>query len=211
MAQTATSTSKLAREFEVIAVCYHESGHVLFGLLRCLKITSVMVSYSQAVEGITHYLGIERPDLTPDIIDTLARDEVRMSYAGLVAEQLYYRDICGSAKFPSILKEGWSNDIKAASDVIKTHNLALPGKQRVALKRQVQKELHAMMIEHWSDLKLISHALYKTKRLSLEDLKLLLTKKSNKRQYWKERFKTIEMLFDQSKTIDNTEIRIILA
>lgn len=211
MAQTATSTCKLARELEIITVCAHETGHVLFGLLRFFKITSVSVSYSQDVEGITHYVGLERSDLEDEVVGLLARDEVRMSYAGLVAERLYYRDICGSNKFPSILKDGWSNDIKAASDTIKKYDLAASGKPRSTLKRQVQKELHSMMIEHWDDLKLIAHALYKTKRLSFDDLKALLTKKSANRKSWKDRFKTIEILHDQSKTIDNADIMAILA
>jgi hypothetical protein len=211
MAQTSSTTEKLGHTFETISCCWHEAGHVLFGLLRYFKITSVSVSYVQVIEGITHYRGLERQDLDPSLLELLAIDEVRMSYAGLVAERLYYRDICGSNKFPASLKEGWNTDFKAATDTIKRHNLAPAGAKRAAFKRHLQSQLHAIMIEHWVDLKLIAHAIYKTKRLSFDDLKALLTKKSVNRKFWKERFREIEMLFAQSETIDSSEIMAILA
>ena len=136
----------------------------------------------------------------------IAKNEVMMSFAGLEAEKLFYRDICGSNKFPRVLKMGCEADIKSASETIKRYDLAPPGKKRQAYKRQLQKELGAILTEHWSDLKLISHALYKTKRLSFDDLKKLLTKKSVRAEFWKRQFRDIGVLFDQLNDLDNAQI-----
>jgi hypothetical protein len=167
------------------------------------------VNYSEAVEGITNYFWIDKPDLETDLIQHVAMDEVGISYAGMIAELLYYRDACGASKLPWVLKEGSSLDIKSASDTIKRYNLASSGKPRQQLKRRVQKEVNALLSEHWEDLKLISHKLYKAKRLSFDDLGILLTKKSDNRPFWKEQFDEIDTLFDPSLT-DNGVIRRIL-
>ena len=210
MAQTSISTRKLAQEIEVISCVYHETGHVLYGLLRHFQITSVFVNYTDGVEGITNYFWIDKPDFDRDLIEHIAMDEVGASYAGFLAEGLFYRDICGSSILPKVLKEGSSLDIKAASQTIKQHNLAASGKPRQQLKRRVQNEINALLVEYWDDLKLISHRLHKVKRLSFDDLKKLLTKKSDKKEFWKKQFREIEWLFDSDSPLDNREIRRIL-
>ncbi len=214
MTQLKSTTRKLGQVLEITACCFHESGHVLYGLLAHMKITSVSITYSDVVEGTTYYLRVDEYLPTDKIDDSLvlpfAMDEVRMAYAGITAERLFYRDTCGSSKFPLVLKEGSSQDIKAASDTIKKANLAPPGKKRQELKRQVQQELAHTITEHWSDLKLIAHTLYKTKRLSFDDLKALLTKKSSRREYWKKQFREITMLFDETSSLDKAEIVAIM-
>jgi hypothetical protein len=210
MAQTSTTTRKLSQQFEIVSCVWHESGHTLFGLLKHFQITSVSLTYTEAVEGITHYFWLETPNMETDIVEHIAIDEVGMSYAGLLAETLFYKDICGSSKLPWILKEGSSPDIQAASATIKKHNLAIPGNKRTALKRSIQKDVNALLIDYWDDLKLISHNLYKVKRLSLEDLKILLTKKSSNCEFWKKQFREIETLFDPNTPLDNAQIRRIL-
>lgn len=210
MAQTAATTRKLGVQAEVIACCWHESGHVLFGLLKHLQIRSVFVNYTEVVEGITHYFRVDRSDFELDVIEHIGLDEVGMSYAGLVSESIYYKDICGVSKLPWILKEGSSLDIKAASDTIKSWGLAQPGKPRVQLKRRIQRDVNALLTEYRDDLKLISHRLYQSKRLSFDDLKALLTKRSGNKDFWKQQFREIELLFDNDRPIDNAEIRRIL-
>jgi hypothetical protein len=210
MAQTSASTRKIADLLEVSSCCWHESGHVLYGLLKHFHIKSVFVNYTEAVEGVTNYFWIDHLHLDIDLIEHIAIDEVGISYSGFLAEALFYRNICGSTTLPKVLKQGSSLDIKAASDTIKEHALALPGKPRQQLKRRVQKETNALLIEYWDDLKLISHRLFKLKRLSFDDLKKLLIKKSINKDFWKQQFREIEALFDCDSPIDSTALRRIL-
>ena len=176
-----------------------------------MKITSVVVIYAnESVEGTTYYLSVDQSNTDTETTGHLILDEVYMSYAGLVAERMHYKDICGSSRFPWVLKEGSSPDLKNASAIIKKFNLALPGKPRQELKRKVQQELTRLMTDHWDDLKLMAHALYKTKRLSYEDLKSLLTKKSKHRDFWKGQFREIGSLFDAPESLDSASIRAIL-
>jgi hypothetical protein len=208
MAQTSASTHKIGLQAEVICCVYHECGHVLFGLLKHFHVSSVFVNYTEAVEGITNYFWVDKPDLEQDIIQHIALDEIGISYSGFIAEQIYYKDICG-AKLPWVLKEGSSLDIKSASKTIKDHSLAAPGKPRQQLKQRVQKEVNALLSEYWDDLKLIAHRLYKVKRMSFDDLKALLTKKSNRKDFWKKQFREIELLFG-TEPPDDKEVRRIL-
>lgn len=210
MTQLTSNTRKMGKDLEITSCCWHESGHVIWALLAHMKITSVCIVYSDEVEGTTYYQQLSEC-LSTDILDNelihrFAMDEVRMAYAGLVAERLFYKDICGSNKLPQVLKEGSSQDIKSASKTIKQFALAEAGKPRQKLKRQVQQSLTHTMTEYWGDLKLISHALYKTKRLSFDDLKNLLGKKSSRKDFWKQRFREIERLFDQTDRLDKSEI-----
>jgi hypothetical protein len=209
MAQTSITTRKLASQIEVISCCYHESGHTLFGLLKHFQVSSVFVNYSEVVEGITHYFWIDKPSFERNLIEHIAMDEVGMAYAGLIGEQLFYKDTCGSSKLPWVLREGSSLDIKAASKTIKEHNLASPGKPRQQLKARTRTNTNLLLTEYWDDLKLISHKLYKVKRLSFEDLKVLLIKKSTKKEFWKKQFREIELLFGDNVP-DNEDIRRIL-
>jgi ATP-dependent Zn protease len=204
MFQTSISTNKLARQIEVISLVWHESGHALLALLYYFKVLHITITYTQEVEGTTSYLSLERVDLPDDIKIAIASNEIKLLYAGMVAEQLYYKEICGSSKLPSALRDGWQNDIKQVSNIIQRYDLAAPGKKRQDLKNQAKKDAAQMMTEHWDDLKLLSHALYKKKRLTFDDLKKLLTKKSENKDFWKLRFREIDTLFQDG--IDNKEI-----
>jgi len=54
-----------------------------------------------------------------------------------------------------------------------------------------------MLIEHWEAIDLVAHSLFKHKRLSYQDLKVLLTTKSRNRKFWKETFKEIDQIFPE--------------
>lgn len=208
---TVSTRQKLSQEYELISTCYHEAGHTIAGLLTFMKIPLVTVSLtSKSVEGFTHYEMINQDMVDEKINDYLTLSEIYISYAGMIAEKIHYKEICGADKLPMVLKEGSFPDISSATVIIRKYNLAPPGKKRQKFKQEMFKDLDADLKEHWDAIKLVSHALYKRKRLDYEDLKELLTKKSKKKEFWKNRFKEINTLVTSTRELDEKEIRIIL-
>lgn len=206
-------TQKRSRDYELIALTYHEAGHCLFGLLNHIKITIVAVnSETNSSEdlGYTQYEIAELEHRDAGVLNRLLMAEIGINYAGLAAECIYYKDICGSDKLPMMLKGGCSEDIKTAASLIKKFELAAPGKKRYAFKQKMLRDCKFLLEEHWEAVKLIAHSLYKHKKLTFSDLKNILTKKSSDREFWKTRFKEINLLFDFPTQLDAKTIRSIL-
>lgn len=220
----AVITQKRSQDYELIAACYHEAGHVICGLLYFMNIPSVSVRLTNtisigsldedSVEGNTDYEVLIGYEEYTDIMQFINMAEVYISYAGLVAEKIYYKDICGSDKFPMILRgykgRGSSEDITEVGKFIKKLNLAPPGKQRYLFKKKVAKDLKQLITEYWDDVRLIAQALYKHKKLYQQDIKRLLVKKSANKELWKGRFKEINTLFSSDAHLDENAIRLIL-
>jgi hypothetical protein len=206
-------TQKLSRDYELISVSYHEAGHCLFGLLNHIKITTVAVnSETNNSEdlGYTQYEIAEIEHQDTNVLNRLLMAEIGINYAGLAAERIYYKDICGSDKLPMMLKGGSSEDIKTAASLIKKFELAAPGKKRYAFKQKMLRDCKLLLEEHWEAVKLIAHSLYRHKKLTFFDLKDILTKKSSNKEFWKTRFKEINLLFDSPTQLDVKTIRSIL-
>ena len=204
---------KLSQDYELISASYHEAGHVVYGLLNFIKIQAVAVNSSPKNTedlGYTHYELINNDFGDPDLANLLQLSEININYAGLVAEKIYYKDICGSDKFPMMLKSGCSQDIETAAALIKKFNLSPPGKKRYLFKKKLLRESKVLFEEHWDAVKLIAHALYDKKKLHYSDLKDILTKKSKNKIFWKNRFKEINLLFDAAELLDEKVARSIL-
>ena len=105
---------------------------------------------------------------------------------------------------------GSSEDITEVGKFIKKLNLVPPGKPRYLFKKKVAKDLKQLLTEHWEDIRLIAHALYQHKKLTQADIKQLLTKKSEYKNFWKERFKQINTLFAADARLDEQAVRLIL-
>jgi hypothetical protein len=189
---------KEAYNSEWISVSWHEAGHCIYALLHHRKVTSVRVYLDKDIDrivGETNYDGL----CIDDIHDNIARKEyidcdIGLSYAGLIAEKRHYKLSSGSDVFPAVLYDAYY-DSRDASKLIVKYDVAPPGKARInykaRIKRKVAKELEA----NWNDVSLIAHALFKRKRLSLDDLRGILTKKSDDNEGWKERFVEINDLY----------------
>lgn len=206
-------TQKLSRDYELISACYHEAGHTVYGLLNFIKIQAVAVNiFAKNTDdlGYTHYETIDGIFKDHNILEFLKLAEININYAGLVAEKIYYKDICGSDKFPMMLRKGCSEDILKAADLIKKFDLAPPGKKRYLFKKKILRDSKILLEEHWDAIKLIAHALYNKKKLFYSDLKDLLTKKSDNKEFWKNRFRDINLLFDSPETLDESVVRSTL-
>lgn len=193
---------KQAFDYEIIAMAHHESSHVICALMHYLYVYNVNVmTYKNQEDGNTNYYVYAINDSIKNI---LLFSELHFFYAGLIGEKIYYKDICGSIKFPMHLKEGSSYDIAEASAIIRNNNLAPPGKSTFLLKKQIQYDVEMILKQYWDDVKIVAHALYQKKKLTFDDLKYLLTRKSVNKDFWKSKFKKIKLIHnDKNNYIDD--------
>ena len=207
---------KVTKTHEFISTSYHEAGHTIYGLLHLMRVSSVNVFENKKVKrvhGNTYYdYPVELENVQdPDLLNTVARSEVGISYAGLIAEKTLFRSISGSRQTPMFISDGSAEDNKSARAVIKKYNLAPPGPKRSAYKRKLMREVQQELHTHWDAVMLVSHALFKRHRLSYEDLRELLTKKSHNKKFWKEQFKKIDHIHNNSKDLDEKVVKLTLS
>lgn len=185
---------KEAHNYETISVSYHEAGHTIYALLQYFKVSSVKVFLDKnigRIVGETNYNGTNFDDIEEDTLRYgCINSDVGISYSGIIAEKYYYKSITGDSRFPSYMYDAFL-DIKSSSGLIVKYNVAPPGKARASYKMRIIKEVSKKIEEHWGDVTLIAHALFQRKKLNFDDLQDILTKKSNDRDFWKERFKDI--------------------
>lgn len=206
---------KFEKTHELIFVCYHEAGHVIYGLLHFMRVDPVYIfenKKEKRIWGMTHFdsvlntLGTYDEELTNKELHS----EICMQYAGLTAEKYHYKTVSGSDKFPIIMKNGSEDDTSAASEIIRKHNLAPPGRKRYIYKKKLIRETLCELQNNWEAVTLVAHALFEKKKLSFTELQSLLTKKSKNRIFWKERFKIIQYIFDNQDALDEKELKSIL-
>ena len=207
---------KVTKTHEFISTSYHEAGHTIYALLHLMRVTSVSVFENKKLKRVHGHTYYEYPsefdeiqDL--DLLNTLVRAEVGISYAGLIAEKTLFRSISGSRQTPMFISDGSAEDNKSAREVIKKYNLAPPGPKRTAYKRKLMREVQNDLHTHWDAVTVISHALFKHRRLSFEDLRELLTKRTQNKKFWKEQFKKISYFYDNNQTLDEKDLKSILS
>lgn len=199
-----------ANDYGLIATSYHESAHAIVGLANLLMVNKVVVVDSQ--EGDTNYF-IYHADEAEDenLKKILVMSEIKTIYAGLVGEKMYYKDICGSGKFPMHLKNGSSIDTKIASKLIRKYELANAGKSTFKLKQDIRQEVEEFLVNHWEAVKIVAHALYRKKKLSFMELKYLLTRIPEDKNFWKDKFKTIKIIYDEKNDLSTKVVRNLIS
>lgn len=202
--------NKRANDYQLIATSWHEASHTICALFNFIRVEHVCVDPSDKEElGTMQYEMFDARVKNKQLAKLLIICEVQLLYAGLVGERLYYQEICGSEKFPMHLRIGSSNDIQAAAELISRHNLSPSGKERFAFKRKVQKDVEKVLINQWDDLRILAHSLYRSKQLSYQELKSLLTRKSTSKNFWQARFKHIEFLSKEDTAIEEKYLKLI--
>ncbi len=207
---------KVTKTHEFISTSYHEAGHTVYALLHLMKVSSVAVFENKKlkrIHGITYYDYPSDFDeiQDSDLLNTLVRAEVGISYAGLIAETSLFRSISGSRQTPTFISDGSSDDNKSAREVIKKYNLAPPGPKRTLYKQKLMREVQQELHDHWDAVMVVSHALFRHRRLSFNDLQELLTKKTHNKKFWKDQFKKINYFYDNSQSLDEKDLKIILS
>lgn len=207
---------KFAQTHEMIFVSYHEAGHAVYGLLHFMKIDPVYVCETKKQKrmwGVTHFESVLDLKKIQDTNLDFERvyTEICMQYAGLTAEKYHYKTMSGSDKFPMTFKQGSESDTSTAAALIRQYNLAPPGRKRYAYKKKLIKETLKELQDNWDAVTLVAHALFEKRKLTFLDLQNLLTKKSKNKSFWKEQFKTINYIFNNSEELDEKEIRFKLS
>lgn len=207
---------KVTKTHEFIFTSYHEAGHVIYALLHLMKVSSVAVFEDKKfkrIHGITYYDYPSDFDkiYDSDLLNTLVRAEVGISYAGLIAETSLFKSISGSRQTPTFISDGSGSDNKSAREVIKKYNLAPPGPKRSLYKKKIIKEVEIELLLHWDAVTVVAHALFRHRRLSYTDLQELLTKKTHNKKFWKDQLKNISYFYDNNKNLDEKDLKVMLS
>jgi|SRR5271170_879567 len=186
---------KQSFDYELIAMSYHEAGHVVCGLYNYLYVHDANVMTPTKREGGTNFYIYGNESVEDEELNKiLLIFELQALYAGLIAERMYYKDICGSSKFPMHLKNGSTYDTSLASKIIRKNNLAPSGKQTFLFKKQIQYDVEQLLAEHWDAIKVIAHSLYTKRRVTFDELKYVLTRKTSYKDVWKSKFRKIRII-----------------
>lgn len=206
-----STTKKQSFDYELIAMSYHEAGHAVIGLHNYLRVFNVNVMTPTKREGNANFFvyGSDEVD-DEELGKILFVSEVQTVYAGLIAEKMYYKDICGSSKFPMHLRIGSSYDTSSASFIIRKYNLAPAGKKTNLFKKQIRYDVEQLLFEHWDAVKEIAHSLYQKKRLTFDELKYLLTRKTDHKDFWKDRFKKINFIHNEKNYPTEAAVKDLL-
>ena|ERR1700722_6135560 len=198
-------------DYEIISMAWHEAGHAACALNNFMHVFNVSVMTPKNQTGNTDWFMYDVKNVEDEELSKiLFICELQTLYAGLIAEKMYYKDICGSDKFPMHLKIGSSMDTTDASHIIRKNKLVKPGRQTVLFKKQIQQDATAFLVEHWDAVRVIAHRLYKKHRLSFDELKFLLTRKTNHKEFWKEKFKKIKIINDDNTVLPEQVIKDII-
>lgn len=189
---------KVTKTYELITTSYHEAGHTIFALLHCMKVNFVHVFEHKRFKRIHGFTQYESTDLEENCyIADLLEQEIGLSYAGLLAEKYHFKSISGSDQVPMFIKEGSSDDLLSIRQIIQKYNPVPAGKKRYAYKQKIARKTTALLAQHWDAVDLVAHALFKHKKLTHQDLKILLTTKSIDKKFWKSVFKEIDYIFQE--------------
>lgn len=213
-ANSAHYRKQFHKNYEIISSAYHEAGHAVFALLHFLKVFSVELCEieNDKIGGLTSYelyCNYEEK-IDNNLKKKLLLTEVGVSYAGLMSEQYHFKLLSGSDQPPFFLKYGASDDIALAANIIKKYNLCPSGKKRLSFKKQMMKNSFKDLYNHWDAVNIIVQLLFKYKKVDYSQIKKSLCSKSEKKQFWKEQFKKIDLLFNDFIEIDNSMIKAIV-
>ena len=215
LADIPNNIEKVGLIFDSLSTSIHESSHVIYGLLKGFIIESVSIyedKEAKRVLGMTYYNNPELETIhDPDLFLYMAEHEICLKYAGLVSEKHFFKMITGQDKLPSPLKGGSSEDGISASSIIHKYNLAPSGKKRKAYKKKLVEQTLRDLQQNWDAVMLVANTLYSKKKLSYSNLKTLLTTKSNNKKFWKQKFKTIDSIFDNIDDLDEDRLKVILS
>jgi hypothetical protein len=187
---------KDALELELILMSWHESSHAVVALCNNFEVCFVSVRNPTEKDGKTEFRTTADDVKDPELHRVLIINELEAMYAGLIGERLLYRELCGTTKYPRHLQIGLSYDIKLASQIIRRHELAPPGKETALFKKNIHRKVEKILLDHWGSVKLIAHTLHKKRKISsFEELRLLLTRKSNEKEFWRDKLSKIKLIY----------------
>lgn len=201
----------MGQDYAKIAMCWHEASHTICGLINYINILQVYIISHKYDHGKTSYEMYDCSEIKDkNLARTILLHEIQTLYAGLIGEKLYYKEICGSDNFPMHLRIGSSNDIRDAAKLIAKYKLSEPGASRYQFKKQIQNDVKKIIEDYWSDIKLISHILYRYDELNHDELKYFLTRRSVNKEFWTIKFKDIKKIYKEEKEFEENILKKLL-
>lgn len=197
---------EVSKNYELVLSCYHEAGHAIYALLHGFAVDSaeVWLDENQRVHGVVRYnlpLSYDTDNsLEKGLRLLFAETEIGIKYAGLAAEKICYRNLCGSDDFLTLLEASSGEDNKEADNIIKNFKL-----NRRNYKKNIFRKISKELQHYWDAVVKLSHLLFAKQKLSFDDIKKCLT---HKNLFWKNKFKNILCLY--SKKINKKNIELIL-
>lgn len=186
-------------DYNLIANSYHEASHIICALHNYFKVYSANVStIEKDVDNNTNFYSYDEPNTDEELKKVLLMFELQVMYSGMLGERIYYCGITGSTNFPMHLKSGSSYDFKHAQNIIRKNNLSTPGKKTQLLKKQIQFDVQQILNTYWEDVKLVAHLLYRKKKLAYSDLTYTLSRMSENKTFWKDRFRKIKIILSDT-------------
>lgn len=204
---------KITKTYERISGAHHESSHTVYCLLHLIRVNEVSIFENKKlkrIHGLTSYLFPENlASIEDDVLRThLIETEIKLSYAGLIGEGLFFKSISGSDSIPLFIKEGSSDDNKMASNAIKKYDLAPPGKKRYAFKQKMLRRANRELIDNWGAITTVAHGLFRHHKLNYDDLRSLLID-TERKSFWKGQFKKIDQIHNKDG-FDEQELKAVL-
>ncbi len=188
---------KYFKTYDQITCSIHESGHALCALFFNMKVDMVHLfddKKTKRVAGMTYFIhAMANENDSNALFTSLIESEICVNYAGLLAEKCHFKKISGSDKYPGSWKNGSFDDTTSAARLLSF--ISIPGKERHLLKKKIMGEAYFILNKYWDDITLISHALFKKRKIFFSDLKNILTKKSKNKVFWKKQFRNIIYIF----------------
>ena len=208
-----STIDKFSRTLDTISTSYHEAGHVLFALLNLMRVdyAQIYIDENKRVSGITYYISPECELFEDERVKFFVLNStIGVNYAGLIAEKLNYKRICGCEKFPLFLKDGSSDDNIAASKLIHKFGVATTKEIRANFKKEMKKEITEKISSFWGDLSAIAHLLFNNKKVKYAKLKSVLINSSEHKKFWVKQFDVIEQIYNSKEPLDERAYKAIL-
>lgn len=202
------------QNYDLISATYHEAGHAVIGLLYFFKVYAVEADLYQnkKIGGFINYDYFVVPsNFDTDLLKCFVIGELKVNYAGVVAEKQLLKNICGSNISPFFLKWGAKDDIKSAANLIEEFQLAPRGKKRYKFKQKIIKETAKDLQKHWDVVTAVANYLYLKRHINYNDLKRVVCSKAKNKKFWKEQFKKIDYIFSEKSNLDLDAIRLIVS
>lgn len=181
---------RVVNNYQDISTCYHEAGHIICALFYFREVTSVEIK--SADEGLVYYdcFDIDLADNRSKA--SMIKKEVSIRYAGVIAENILFKNLHPDDDMPISIRIGSSDDFKTATNIMKKYNVCKAGKERKKYKNKIKIKTEKILKSFWSDIALLANVLLEKKKLNYKKIKSTLIKKSTKPKKWQMIFNKIE-------------------
>lgn len=184
-----------AYDYQLIATCYHEAGHVVGGMFNYINVKAASIVMSGPIAGTMNSAYYDPIEVSSaNVRNALITARLCTLSAGPAAEKVYYNELCGLEKLPKQLSEGGKHDVITFNAIVKKFKLASNAAERKKIKDLIDRRVEKVLRTYWSDVKSIAHILYRDLNIEQEEIYASLLDGAN-HSFWSERVDSIKDLY----------------